>query len=411
MVRLDPTDDRVKLRLQPGFIFPLDVDLSVRTRVARPEAVRRLLLLQLDAEVPEGTSVGLRLHDGTGELWWDGAAWTTPAAGEWNTVAEVNVHVTTFPVTTNRAFAVVLNLLTTDEKVTPTVSEVLVLWEGDVDWVADALLDSLTATFQEDATFTADLALPPLPTTVTSIDLDAYRDEAELTFAGAEAVYDHAADPEHLINLLSSYNPTTRVLTLTAPGILATGVPFLRMRARAQVAWDTNQDWAEVGKLPQVVLRDAETLISSSYPMSAARGIIREDTGAGVLIPPPMRTTYRITMEVRINRSREQERLLTVGPTGEVGPFLRVRSTDERYRIWLVSQFNAMSPGLEDGDVRSFQMDFRIEDVRAHLRPAEDRPSVQRLKMNWAQTSSEAEQDALLRGSPVPSTAPETYET
>jgi len=417
-VRLDPADFRAKLRLQSDFLYPLDVDLYVRTPAARPGAVRRLLMIQVDAETPDGTSVGLRIWDGAADLFWDGAAWSAAGAGDWNTEAEVSANLSTFPVTDTRTFAVTLNLLTTDAKVTPEVSCVSVLWEGEVDWLNDLLLDSLTATVQEEAVFPVEMALPPLPADATSIDLTEYRDEANLDLVGAEAVYDHAADPGHLTDLLDAYNPSTKILTLTGAGMPADGVPFLRMRARAQVAWDTNQDWEELGTLPQVVLRDAETLLSSFYPMSAERGIVRKDTGGGVEVPAPFRSTFRISMEVRTNRSREQARLLeamtkllAVGPTGEAGPFLRSRGTDRRFLIRLTDQFNAQTPNLDAGDVRAFQAEFRLEDLTQQLRPARNAHGVKRLRMTWANVDVEDEQDALLRGAPVPSSSPETFET
>jgi hypothetical protein len=417
-VRLDPADYCAKLRLQSTFLYPLDADLYVRTPTARPGAVRRLLMIHVTAETPEGTSVGLRIWDGAADKFWDGAGWETAGPGDWNTEAEVSAHLPTLPVIANRAFAVTLNLLTTDAKVTPVVSHVAVLWEGEVDWLNDLLLDSLTATVQEEAIFPVEMALPPLPADATSIDLTEYRDEADLTLTGAEAVYDHAADPGHLTDLLASYNPGTKVLTLSGAGIPAAGVPFLRMRARAQVAWDTNQDWEELGTLPQVVLRDAETVLSSFYPMSAGRGIVRKDTGDGVEIPAPFRSTFRIEMEVRTNRSREQARLLealttllAVGPSAEAGPFLRSRGTDRRFRIHLMDQFNAQAPALDDADVRTFRAEFRLEDLTQQLRGARDASGVRRLKLSWSGIDVEEEVDALLRGAPVPTSSPETFET
>lgn len=414
-IRLDPKDFRGKLKLTAAK-YPLAENLYVRTPVVRPAAVRKLLMIQVDADIPEGTSVGLRLWDGTRDLFWDGTGWAVPGAGDWNTEAEVSAHLQTFPVTTNFAFAVTFNLLTNDDRVTPTVWGASILWEGEVDWLEDLLIDSLTATVQEEATFPVEMALPPLPADDDVIDLNDYREEAALVFVGAEAVYDHLADPLHLTNLLSSYNPTTKVFTLSTD-IPAGGVPFLRMTTRAQVAWDTNQDWEELGSLPQIVLRDSETDDSSTYPMFADRGIVRKDTGAGVEIPAPYKSTFRITMEVRTNRSREQARLieamtrlLVAGPSGEAGPFLRSRATDRRFLIKLTDQFSAQAPAIDNADVRAFQTEFRLVDLTQQLRPARDAHGVSRLKLTWAAIDAEVEEDAKLRGAPVPASPPETFE-
>jgi hypothetical protein len=416
-VRLDPNDFHVKLKVQDDFLYPMDADLFIRTPVAHPGAARRLLILQVESNVPEGTSVALRLWDGTRDLFWDGSDWTVPGAGDWNTEAEVNAHLLTFPLDpVDPAIAVTFNLVSADGSLTPDVSSVLVLWEGDFDWMEDLLEDSLTAMVQENATFLVKMALPPLPAAADEIDLDDYRDEAGLDFVTAEAVYDHAADPHHLTNLLDSYNPTSKVLALTAE-IPVDGVPFLCMTARAQVAWDTNQDFTELGKLPQVVLRDVDTVSSSMYPPSADRGIVRKDDGTGVEILAPYRTTLRVTMEVRTNRSREQARLLgamtrllTAGPVSEAGPFLRSRATDRRFRILLTDHFSARPLNLDVGDVRAFTSEFTLEDLTQQVREARDAHGITRLMTRWVSIDAEREQDALERGVPVPTSSPETFE-
>lgn len=422
-IRLDPEDFRVKLRLQEsaGWRYPTDADLSARSRTYRPEAVRNLLMLQLNSTIPydeDGNalaSVKLRLFDGTDERWWDGGSWAVAGAGEWNSEDEVNQNISSFDVSA-RQFAVVLNLQTTDDRVTPEVESVFVLWDGEVDWSQDIILDSLTRTVQEEAIFTDDAALPPLPAAASSIDLDDYVDESNLNVVDVEAVYDHVADPEHRTNLLSGYDPGTKVITLTAP-IPIDGIPYLRMRVLAEVAWDTQQDFDEVGKLPQVVLRDTETVSSSPYPFSHSSGIVRKDTGTAVKTPAPYRMSYQVAMEVRTDRSRGQQRLLdsligllTNGPSTEEGPFLRSRATDRRYRIWLQDEFRAVSPDLNLSDVRAFQAEFRIQDVALNLRPAVDTFAVTTLKMGFAAVPSAAEQRAIQNGEPIPRTSAEIME-
>jgi hypothetical protein len=420
-IRLDPADFKIKLKLQDNSRYPTDADLSARSRTYRPEAVRRLLMLQLNASIPKDedgnalASVGLRLFDGTDERFWDGGAWAVAGAGDWNTEAEVNGNIEDFNVSA-RAFAVVLNLQTADDRVTPTVESVFVLWEGEVDWSQDITLDSLTATVRENAIWTEDAALPPLEADSALIDLDAYTDDSNLTVVGMDAVYDHTADPTHRTDLLQSYDAGTREITL-AVSIPAGNVPYLRMRCQAVVAWDTHQDFTEVGHLPEVILGDVETVSSSPYPSGSGSGIVRKDTGAAVSVPAPYRMTYQVTMEVRTDRSREQQRLtdalltlLVDGPADEEGPFLRSRATDRRYRIWLIDEFRAVAPTLNLSDVRTFQAEFRIQDVALNLRPAVDTFAVRSLKMSFSNISSEEERRAITNGAPVRPSAAETIE-
>lgn len=416
-VRIDPIDFQGKLKLSESFTYPTDANLSVRTPTARPEAVRRLLLLQVDANLPTDTSVGIRMWNGLVESWWNGSAWVVPTVGQWNTVAQVNAHLSIWDVKTRREFAVILNLRTTDDRVTPSVSLVSVLWEGDVDWYEDALIDSLTRTLREELDFRVETALPPLPSAVSSVDLDSYRDDSDLEVVAAEGVFDLTADPNRLTDLLSAYNPSTRVVTLTG-SVLSGHVLLLLLRIRPHVAWDTSQDFSEVGKLPQVILRDVESVSSSTCPGASRRSIVRADSTEAVLIPEPQRSTFRIEVELRTNRSREQSRLLTkltklltVGPSTEAGPFLRSRATDRRYRMQLREQLRSVTVGDDAGDVRTFRASFDLRDVTAQLRPARDARAIHRFKATWSSVDAEREQDAILREAPIPESTPETLET
>jgi len=415
-VRVDPRTFRAELKLNAAFRYPTDADLYVRPPIARPEAVRKLLIAQLEAELPEGTSVGFRLFDGAGEFYFDGGSWRAPNPGEWNTIEELNAALPTYDVKSTREFAPVLNLRTTDDRVTPSVACLSLLWEGTVDWYADALVDSLTATYQEALDFRLRLALPPVVTApVASIDLDDYRDDAGLQIVDVEEVYDLSNDPNLLVDLLASYDPGTRVISLSAP-IPVGGVPYPVLRVRPVVAWDTSEDFLEIGKVPQVALRDADSVSSSDYPAFAARGTVRSDTGEAVEILPPHRTTYRIEMELRTDRSREQAGLLeaatraiVAGPPGEVGPFVRSRATDRRFRTILREQFSAVPIEGDVGDVRAFKTRFDLVDVAAQLRPERDTFGVLAVKTTWANVDSRRESDALASGAPVPASTPETH--
>lgn len=416
LVRLDPDLFKLSLKLDADDRYPTDADLSVRTRTFEPNALRALLLVEVLATLPTDedgnspTSVGLRLYDGTSELFWNGAAWAIAGAGDWNTEAEVNANLASYDASA-RKFALVFNLVTTDDRYTPLVEGARVLWRGPVDWVDDVLVDSLVGSLQDELTYLEDAAFPPLPAASASIDLDDYTDDQARTIVDVDAVFDHANDPTHATDLLSAYDPGTRVVTLSSP-IPLNGVPFLRTEVRPVVAWDTNQDFAELGAVPQVILRDASSTRSARYPGSASSSIVNRVTGAGVKVPAPYRATYEIVVEVVIDRTRTQARLLqelmryfTEGPSSEVGPFLRSVGTDRRYRIWLIDEFRSIDPRLNLADVRTFEATIRIRDVALDLYPAEDVYAVQQMKLGFAHTPADVEAEAAAADAPVP-TAP-----
>lgn len=421
-IRIDPEDFVVKLRVDEStFRYPIDVDLNVRSWTVAPEKVDALEVLEVIGETPEGTSVGLRLFDGTEQWWWDGGAWgSSPGAGEWNTEAEVNANLATYDVSATREFGVVVNLTTTDDKVTPTVTAVKVLWNGSFSWLEDLLVDSLVGMFQDELTFEVDVGLPPLPSTSASIDLDDYVDDAsgDLGYIDAVAVYDYDADLDRKVNLLTSYDAGTKVLSLS-PSAPAGNRLILRMRAMVSAAWDTHRDFEPIGKLPQVILRNAETVSSAPYPSSFGGGIVRRDAGTGVEVPPPYRMTFRVEAEVRTDRNaREQAAvvedflgLLHGGPASEAGPFLRRRAVGDRVRLLAIDEYRARDIDLDDGDVASHTVEFLIQNVSIQLKPAVDTYAVSALKLKYANVDGRRRQQALSDGAPVPHTTFEEFET
>lgn len=419
-IRLDPQDHKIKLKLDSDFLYPTDANLHIRSRTYNPGAIRQLLKLQVNATIPTDDagaalgSVGLRLYDGTDERYWDGGAWAVAGASDWNTEAVVNANLSSFNVATSRQFAVVLNLVTTDSKVTPEVESVHVAWQGPVDWHDDILLDSLVGMLQSELTYIADAALPPVSGSTGSLDLDDYFTNTTINVANLDAVFDDVNDPNHLTDLLSSYNTGTRVATLSAP-IPTSGVPFLRLVVTPQVAWDTHQDFTEVGLLPQLVLRESRAVRSSKYPEWARTGTVRKDDGTAIEVPPPYRITYEIEAELRTDRSREQHRfqesfnrLFTVGPSGSVGPFLRSVATDRYYRLWLVDEFRVTNPMEDESDLKVHRVTFRLEDVALELEPAIDAYAVLNLNTGYAAIRSIDEKKSDADGSPVPTTTLET---
>lgn len=414
-IRLDPSDLKLKLKLNEDFRYPTDSDLSVRSRTFEPEALREILIVDLVASTPEGTSVALRIYDGTDELYWDGAAWSTAGAGDWNTEAEVNANLASLDVSA-RKFGLVFNLVTTDDRYTPSVEGAKVLWRGPIDWHDDVLIDSLTRMFADEVRYVERLALPPLEADSASIDLDDYAHEHELEFSDADTVFDEDADAAHAVDLLAGYDAGTRVLTLSS-AIPAGNRPYLRMLAAPSVAWDTAQDFSELARLPSIVLRDARAVSSSRYPFRSETGVVRKDTGAAVKTSAPWRMTWEVTISVSVDRSRAQMALLdqlvalfSDGPSGEVGPFLRTRATDRRYRMRLIDEFRASDPKINLADVRTFESTFRIEDTALELSSARDMYAVTQFNLDFSAVPSDTEAAAVAADAPVPSTDAERVE-
>ncbi len=80
--------------------YPTDADIKAITWIANPLSAREWLGFQaeiihvsVDGEVV--TSAGYRLHDGTDQYWWNGAAWEVNTT-DWNTEGEVATNIGSF---------------------------------------------------------------------------------------------------------------------------------------------------------------------------------------------------------------------------------------------------------------------------------------------------------------------------
>lgn len=80
-----------------------------------------------DLAAPTAT-VRFRVHDGAGDLWWDGGAWAAATtSAHWNTAADIQTNVATLT-TTARKFAIRAWLKTSDKNYAPSFYGVRVLY-------------------------------------------------------------------------------------------------------------------------------------------------------------------------------------------------------------------------------------------------------------------------------------------
>ena len=70
----------------------------------------------------------------------------------------------------------------------------------------------------------------------------------------------------------------------------------------------------------------------------------------------------------------------------------------------------AMNPDLDRSGVMSHQVEFMLQDVAIHLKPAVDSYMVQRLNLGFSAIESDEMETAINQGAPIPTTNPEQFE-
>jgi hypothetical protein len=176
---------------------------TARTARVTARAVREWAALELYALEPAGTSIGYRLEDGSAEWWWDGSAWSdAPASSEWNTAAELEANVSTWPSTARRV-AVVAKLSSTSATARPVfygarvAARAMELDGEEGDALYRGLLGSLRASLR-----------------VAGVQEGAAVDADELYVGGGtvevitvDHAYDLTADPNAVTALAGTHNP------------------------------------------------------------------------------------------------------------------------------------------------------------------------------------------------------------
>jgi len=211
--------------------------------------------------VPEDTAIGYRLDTGSGELFWDGAAWSAPVDDDdgWNTSAEINAHAAAFP-TSSRRLAVVARLSTTSAEASPAfygARVVLGCTERGED--EDALFGALRAYLAEELTTGAAVEATLTSTIGPGAGLELFAG-APVDVATVDAAFDLTADPDQLAEIPGTLTPAT----LGAPGVSARWAPSssipsgrvvrLEVSIRPDVVIQRHQDLAELARIPCVRL-------------------------------------------------------------------------------------------------------------------------------------------------------------
>jgi len=421
-IRLDPTDFNVKLKIQSTTnAYTDDANVWFRTWTTNPKALRKLLMIEIFPEVqPDDAEIYLRINNGTNDYYWktSTSAWTIATAStHWNTEAEINAHITTFPILPGRTFAITVNLRSLDSRheVTPLVREIRVLMEVHIDFIEDIVLRSLMPMVTSGITALANYAAIPavnvaLPATgITSINFSQYRKNTPYNITAIAAVYDIVNDPELLTNLYSSYNPTTQVITLSSQ-IPNGGRPFILMRYVPEVAYITHQDWLEVNKLPVILIQRVEVPVATNNTLASREFIVDKSTGNGVVIEKPWRANLDFRLHVLTSSLVDEMRLMSkVLEFFERYQFIRSVGIDEYYRLYLSREFRDMS-NPDRSDQRAFWTKLTIYDVRMPF-VSRDAKAVTRLVVNISEPlittedpavgGSEAKTSVHSDGSPV----------
>lgn len=375
--RLNPITNRIELKpLVNGKFDTNPAGFTAQSWIVHPEAAKQWLAFQAfefhpsDPDVDVSTPIRYRVGDGTTQYHWDGAAWT-PSTTLWNTEAEINANLATFPIAQQR-IVLYANLATDNPKYTPALSAAKFLYRTDVVFQEDLIYRSVVRSLKEAIRPVADWPITAAEDG-TEIDLDDFKLDTPYNLAdviGAYATNGATGDVNLLANLLSSYNPTTKVVTLSAP-VVAGDPIWLQFAYQPEVTVHTSRDYLEVGKVPAIVLSDIN--IIATHEASANDWIVTDKAaGTAVVVPGPKQHDFEFVARFLTDKARDLQRLQeAVRAWIRSNPQLRARGIDELYCIQMAGHFDSQGVG-EVNEVHAGRIRFRVLKALFYDRPDED---------------------------------------
>ena len=400
-VRLSPETQRIQLKADPVTgDFSTDNDLFIKTPLLTPNRVNKFLKFEAIVTddlngIPAGTLVQFKVRTTGDDYWWNPAgagAWEVAGASDWSPEADINANLETFPIATvgNKSIGFIVNLKTTDPKVTPDVKEIKLLCQFDIEFLEDLLYDSVIRKFNTEFR-TSSLTEFVTSGSTASQDLKNVIDRGEETgynITGVRSVYNLTDDELRLTNLHSSYALGTvrRDKFTNGPGIETFTAPIpsgkvveITFEYITEIFIRTSQDFFEVPAFPSIVFENIESIVGTGLQAPAQNSIgedfIRDKANlTAVQQFSPRQTPIRFEYAVFTDSQLDQTRLMN-----DINEFLsnikQISSwgLDNPYDLKIIDELNTRNQkDIGDTDTNTATGVFDVLGVLFYDKPARD---------------------------------------
>jgi hypothetical protein len=186
--------------------------------------------------------------------------------------------------------------------------------------------------------------------------------EAQHNVVGVEAVFNHTDDPSHNVNLYSSYNPTTKVVTITSAQTVG-DVLIVRIIYEPYVVFEaTDQDYTPVEKIPIIILSSLRS--DGSTQASVSNEVVNKAAKTAYVFPPMMHMRYTCQLQTLTPSGTDEQRLVDAIKLffGD-NPIIRTVGTDEKFELFLADAKYTSTTTPSEGDAHTSTMSFRIQGI------------------------------------------------
>lgn len=301
--------------------FTLDADIHVETKLIEPHALIKWLgfeaiyktnpVFPANLDLPTGTSIGFKVKTSGDDYWWDGGAWAVAGASDWSTEKQINDNISTFPIATvgNKKIGFKMNIVTTDETVTPEIFELKLLGEFDIEYFDDLVYDSVIRLLNTTFRPISIVVFNSGSSSISAKDLSSVLANKGYNIFDVKSVYNITDDPLKLTNLHSSYAVgapkqdgfTFEHGTETFTGSISAN-KFVRIEFIyvPEIVIKVNQDYFEVPTYPTIAFTRIQEVARRGFLMhntnSFGRDSVRDKTtNMAVEQRSPSQKSYRFT--------------------------------------------------------------------------------------------------------------------
>jgi hypothetical protein len=380
-VRVNVGTNYLQLKEVSNGIYSTDSDLYASTWITNPNSVKQWQGFEctienaLDEDLNELTGVNFRLTDGVSEYWHNGADWETNNI-DWNTEEEVANNISDFPIT-EKKIGVIVNPYTTNSSYTPLIKGIKILYSVDMEFQQDYIYRTLVRQLKEQVRPITDYAIK-LTSESSTINLNDFEMETPYDIINIDSVYNETNDSDHFVDLLQSYNSSTKVITLST-AIDEDEIAYIKLIYRPVVAVTTGLDYYEVTKLPTLTLTNINLI--NTTELSHSDSVLNKSTGIGVTVKPPKRSDMDISLNIITNSAMDQVRL-----ADEVKRFFANNSyltswgMDEKFRLQLLEEYDGQV-GIQESGIYAGKLRFLIIGTLYYLQDATVAYSVERFRL------------------------------
>lgn len=369
--------------------------LKITSKAFAPGALRQWLGFELvvDHGFIDGvqkTDVVFRLHDGTNEFWWDGSIWTSSGGPVWNTEQELADHISTFPVTSG-TIRIVLSPSTLDDSVSPKIHFVKLAYSARIpSYYDDVFLGSLVPKLKAIRP-TMEFLSPAneadtfdfgeyLATKVDTIDPE------KVTITGMEAVFCPEDDPLSKANLLESYNPSTKIVTLNEVIGLDKSLVFSAEYA-PPVYYRRRHVDDGAAPCPSIVVLGVEPDGGAQCPPLSSQFVANKAAHTAIVGHAPYRVDFECGIILKAptidDLTRLEEELLRLLDTS---PLLTSAATGEDYRIQVLREMEDRSEDASESGIVTSGLTIKIHGVLVFNFPATTEPIVSNFNQTLTRT-------------------------